>query len=388
MTDLSLYIHIPFCQRKCPYCDFNTYADREADYSRFIRALYQDILYEGHTRHNPRVPTLFLGGGTPTVLNGEQLDMIFEAVDHGFTLLPDAEVSSEANPGAADQSRFETLRRLGVNRLSMGVQSFNEDELQFLGRIHSADDAIGAMTLARKAGFKNINFDFMFGMPQQNPAIFQQTLLRAIDLAPEHLSLYSLVVESGTPLATRVAKGQDSEPDPDLAADLYELACELLQQAGYHHYEISNWARGPLQSNGLPRYACRHNLVYWRNQPYLGLGPGAHNSVEPHRWSVVRPVGAYIKSVEEGASARGYEERISRELAMGETMMLGLRLVEVGVDRQVFQKRFGLDAVDVYPDELSSLQDRELISVDAKRLRLTPRAKLLGNEVFSAFLPE
>ncbi|MCP4166468.1 MAG: radical SAM family heme chaperone HemW [Chloroflexi bacterium] len=388
MTDLSLYIHIPFCQRKCPYCDFNTYAGCEADYSRFIRALNQDILYEGHTRHHPRVPTLFLGGGTPTILKREQLDIIFEAVDHGFALLPHAEISSEANPGAVDQSRFETLRRLGVNRLSMGVQSFDEDELQFLGRIHSTGDAIRAMTLARKVGFENINLDLMFGMPQQTPAIFQHTLLRAIDLAPEHLSLYNLVVESGTPLATWVAKGQVSEPDPDLAADLYELACELLQQAGYHHYEISNWARGPLQYDGLPHYACHHNLVYWRNQSYLGLGPGAHSSVEPHRWSAVRPVGAYIKSVEEGVSARGYEERISKELAMAETMMLGLRLVEVGVDRQMFQKRFGLDAVDAYADELSSLQDRELVSIDAKRLRLTPRAKLLGNEVFAAFLPE
>jgi len=329
-----------------------------------------------------------MGGGTPTVLAHEHLERIFDGIRKGFQLVPNAEISSEANPGTVDVDRFGTLRSLGVNRLSMGVQSFDSEELQFLGRIHSGREAIQAFELARKVGFENINLDFMFGLPGQKPRTWIQTLRQAIELGPEHISLYSLTVEPDTPLAAWVARGQVSEPDPDLAADLYELACEHLSDAGYHQHETSNWARGPIGEDGLPGYACRHNLVYWRNGVYLGFGPGAHSSDAGRRWSILGAVDAYIQSVAANASLLDFQEDIPEALEMGETMMLGLRLVEVGVDRSAFRQRFGKDISQVYADELERLQATGLLEITAQRVRLTPQAKLLGNEVFAAFLPE
>jgi len=388
ITPSSLYLHIPFCQRKCPYCDFNTYAGQERRYNAFASALSDDIAKDGLTRGRPPVPTLFLGGGTPTVLAPEQLERIFDSIEKGFRLEPHAEISSEANPGTVDQGRFETLRRLGVNRLSMGVQSFDDEELRFLGRIHSSLEAVRAFELAREVGFENINLDFMFGLPGQKPETWVQTLQQAIELDAEHISLYSLTVEPDTPLAVWVARGQVSEPDPDHAADLYDLACEHLSDAGYHQYEISNWARGSIAEDGLPGYACRHNLVYWRNGVYLGFGPGAHSSDAGRRWSILRSVDDYIQAVEGDASLLDYQESIPKALEMGETMMLSLRLVEVGVDRSAFRRRFGQELFQVYPEELERLQAAGLLEITPERVRLTPQAKLLGNEVFAAFLPD
>lgn len=388
MPPASLYLHIPFCQRKCPYCDFNTYAGREGRYEAYARALAADLRREGLALGRPEVPTVFLGGGTPTVLEPEHLETIFAALHDGFRLLPQAEITSEANPGTVDQSRFETLRRLGVNRLSMGVQSFAGDELRFLGRIHSAGEAEEAFGLARRAGFDNINLDFMFGLPGQRPETWQRTLDQALDLGPEHLSLYSLIVEPETPLADWVASGRVPDPDPDLAADLYDLACERLALAGYEHYEISNWARGPLLADGLPAHACRHNLVYWRNQPYLGFGPGAHSWWEGKRWSVGRSVEQYIRAAAAQTPPHDYEEDISLALAMGETMMVGLRLLGVGVERAGFRQRFDRDVAEVWPAELAELAARGLIEISNERVRLAPKGWLLGNQVFGAFLPE
>ncbi len=387
MPPLSLYLHIPFCQRKCPYCDFNTYAGREGEYDAFVKALVQDVAETGQALGRPPVRTVFLGGGTPTVLEPGQLEVIFEALHGAFDILPDAEITSEANPGTVDARRFEMLRALGVNRLSMGVQSFDDAELRFLGRIHNATEALAAYHLARRVGFQNINLDFMFGLPGQSPEVWRNTLQTAIDLDTEHLSLYSLTVEPGTALAAWVARGQVSAPDPDRAADLYELAQELLARAGFVQYEISNWARGPLGDDLLPRFASRHNVVYWRNEPYLGFGPGAHGWYQGVRRAVVSDVGEYIRRVASGEPYWSMEEPIPPELEMGETMMLGLRLVQAGVERAAFRERFGRDVTEVYPDQISSLLAAELIELTPERVRLTPQALLIGNEVFAAFLP-
>lgn len=385
---LAIYIHIPFCQHKCPYCDFNTYAGREAQYDALVQALTDDIRQTGEALGEPPVRTIFVGGGTPTVLAPEHLQAIFAALHRAFTILPEAEITSEANPGTVDASRFETLRALGVNRLSMGVQSFDDEELRFLGRIHNAAEARAAFQLARRVGFENINLDFMFGLPHQKPEIWRKTLQTAIDLQTEHLSLYSLTVEPGTALAAWVARGQVSQPDPDLAADLYEIAQDMLARADFLHYEISNWARGPLQADALPRYASRHNVVYWRNAPYLGFGPGAHSWFQGVRRAVIPDVTEYIRRVQAGVPVWQMEEAIPRALAMGETMMLGLRLVQAGVDRAAFQQRFGIDITEAYPDQISSLLAADLIELTPQRLRLTERALLIGNEVFAAFLPD
>jgi oxygen-independent coproporphyrinogen-3 oxidase len=270
----------------------------------------------------------------------------------------------------------------------MGVQSFDDEELRFLGRIHNAKAARSAFALARKVGFENINLDFMFGLPGQAPETWRSTLQTAIDLHTEHLSLYSLTVEPDTALAAWVARGQVSAPAPDLAADLYELAQETLAAAGFLQYEISNWARGPLGGDLLPRFASRHNVIYWRNEPYLGFGPGAHGWLDGVRRAVMSDVGEYIRRVAAGEPYWSMEEPIPLALEMGETMMMGLRLVRAGVERAAFRKRFGVDVTDAYPEPISSLLAAELIELTPERVRLTPQALLIGNEVFAAFLPD
>ncbi len=388
---LGVYIHVPFCQRKCPYCDFNTYAGLERLFAPYTAALIQEIVRAGAERGHPVVTTLFLGGGTPTVLPLELLADIFIACQQAFQLATDVEVTSEANPGTVDQARFVGLRGIGVNRLSIGIQSFDPDELRFLGRIHSADEAEAAFHAARTAGFENINLDFIYGLPGQKPETWAATLDRAIALGPEHISLYALTIEEGTPFAQWAAAGRFPYPDDDLAADLYELASERLSAAGYVQYEISNWARhdtSPLPSEGNPRFACRHNLIYWRHQPYLGFGPGAHSAIPGRRWWNLRSPQLYIQRIQARESAEEGCETIPPRLGMGETMMLGLRLVREGVSDAMFQARWGRTLDDVFGRELAELEGLGLIERLPGRVRLTPAARLIGNQVFARFLPE
>ena len=417
MPLLSLYIHIPFCQRKCPYCDFNTYAGLNRLFEPFTDALVHEIKLAGQTAGRPAVRTIFLGGGTPTVLPASLLQRIMAACRSAFDVLPDAEITSEANPGTVDVTRFTALRGLGVNRLSMGVQSFDEAELQFLGRIHSADDVEAAFVAARAAGFDNINLDLIYGLPNQPHATWRRTLQRAVDLGPEHISLYSLTIEDGTPFADWAAAGRIGIPDPDLAADMYEAADEVLSSAGYVQYEISNWAKrnegktGKMgkegkkgnKGNAAPSfpsfpsflsfpsfpspYPCRHNLTYWRNEAYLGFGPGAHSSLEGRRWAAIKPVPAYIERVNSGESVLDFVEETDKRLAMGETMMLGLRLVHEGVAFERFQQRHGRSMLDVFGDEIADLERMGLLERLPDRVRLTRPARLLGNQVFVHFLP-
>ncbi|MGB4801460.1 MAG: radical SAM family heme chaperone HemW [Anaerolineae bacterium] len=384
-TPLSLYLHIPFCARKCPYCDFNTYAGLQALFEPLSVALAREISAAGAIRGRPPVHTIFLGGGTPTVLSAGQLARVLDACHQAFTILPGAEITSEANPGTVDRARFADLRSLGVNRLSMGVQSFAADELAFLGRIHSADEAETAFAHARAAGFDNINLDFIFGLPQQQPATWQSTLQRGLALAPEHLSLYSLIVEEGTPLAAWVASGRVPAPDEDLAADLYEMAQAHLAAAGYQQYEISNWARRHPAGGS---FQSQHNLTYWRNADYLGFGPGAFSGEQGRRWSNLRSPAEYIRRSDAGQPLLDSEEQATPALAMGETMMVGLRLLEEGVNRAAFQARFGREVSEIYPDILTELAAAGMIEVTPTCVRLTPAAVLIGNRVFARFLPD
>jgi oxygen-independent coproporphyrinogen-3 oxidase len=382
----ALYLHIPFCAKRCPYCDFNTYAGLEDQFEAYTVALCREIRQGGDARARPPVRTIFIGGGTPTVLESELLGRMLEACREAFDVAPSAEITTEANPGTVDRERFAALRALGVDRLSMGVQSFDDAELRWLGRIHNAVEAECSFEAARTAGFDNINLDFMFGLPGQQPETWARTLARALALDPEHLSLYSLIVEDGTPLADWVRRGAVAEPDDDLAADLYTCAMEALAEAGFDQYEISNWARAGRE--------CRHNLVYWRNEPYLGFGAGAHSfDFSPdapeggRRWWNVRPVPAYIKRMRSGPEAREGEEIITPPLAMGETMMVGLRLVREGVKDDRFRARFGLGLTEVFGETIERLVADGLLERMAEGVRLTPRGRLLGNQVFAAFLP-
>ena len=409
-TPMGLYLHIPFCEKKCPYCDFNTYAGMASSHQATVDALCGEMRRWSALLGERPVLSVFVGGGTPTVLTAAQLEQLFGALHANFALLPDCEVTCEANPGTVDREKFALLRRLGVNRLSLGVQSFQPDELEFLGRIHDVQDVYRAVEAARAAGFDNINLDFIFGMPHQSVAGWQNTLDQAIALQPDHLSLYSLIVEENTPLHHWVETGRVDEPDEDLAADLYEIAMARLAEAGYRQYEISNWARttsadlaaelrqsGGGQGQELPQLASRHNLVYWRNEEYLGIGPGAHSHLrvrndvgasESHRWGNRKPVPGYNRRIETGQSVDAFHEVIDAATAMGESMMVGLRLTDAGVERAHFAALHGVDCIDFYAQQFDALTRDGLVEVLPDRVRLTPHGKMLGNQIFLRFLPD
>ena len=393
---LGLYIHIPFCAKKCPYCDFNTYANLGELQPALVDALCVEMDGWRAALAGRPLDTIFLGGGTPTLLTPAQIEQLFAAVRRNFSLSPHCSITSEANPGTVDSERFAALRANGVDRLSLGVQSFQPQELSFLGRIHDVADVYRAYDTARAAGFDDINLDFIFGLPQQTPQAWSHTLAEALALAPEHLSLYSLIVEPETPLHHWVQIGKVDAPDEDVAAEHYEIAMQTLGAAGYKHYEVSNWA----QTGDL---ASRHNLLYWRNQEYLGVGPGAHSHLRQRgptgaleadrRFSNHKPVGGYIRRIREAHAATAFaatafEETLDGPTARGETMMLGLRLIDEGVAHERFAALHDADLRAVYADELAQLTDWGLIEQLPDRVRLTPRGLMIANSVLARFLPD
>jgi oxygen-independent coproporphyrinogen-3 oxidase len=306
----------------------------------------------------------------------------------------DAEVTMEANPGALEYSQLDAVRAAGVTRLSMGAQSFDPALLRWMGRIHSPEEIETAFQAARAAGFTNISLDFIFALPGQSQATWMDTLERAIVLGPDHLSLYNLIVEEGTPLYSWVRRGSVREVDEDTAADMYEAAQERLARAGYLQYEISNWAR--------PGHACAHNLTYWRNLPWIGLGAGGASFYAGERFTETRPIRQYITRVretlaaeeagEEGASALPAAavvtlEEISHGLGMAETAMLGLRLTE-GVNLEVFAARYGAGFWETFGDRLAEFRALELIEEVNGWARLTTRGRMVGNEIFARLLPD
>ncbi len=371
---VALYVHIPFCRSRCTYCAFNTYAGLEALIPAYEEALGAEI------RAAPSVPahTVYFGGGTPSLLPPDTLARILERLRGRFLLPPDAEVTLEANPGTVDRAYLRTVRELGVNRLSLGVQSVHPDELRLLGRRHTWEEAVAAVEAARAAGLENVNLDLIYGLPGQSLAGWQETLKAAISLSPDHLSLYALTLEEGTPLQEQVARGALPPPDDDAAAEMYEWAEARLARAGYIHYELSNWARSE-------RHFCRHNLTYWYNEPYLGLGAGAASWWGGRRWTNVRHPEEYIRRQAAGEAVAEEVEEIPRRLEMGETMMMGLRLVE-GVSDARFRARFGIGLMEVFGAEVSRLAGQGLLEWDGQTARLTPRGRLLGNWVFREFI--
>jgi oxygen-independent coproporphyrinogen-3 oxidase len=379
MEVTSLYIHIPFCRAKCHYCDFGSHVLVSAaeQLDGYVAALTQEI----RQSELGRVATVYMGGGTPTVLPLSHLADIIEAARRSFAILPGAEITIEANPCTLDLGMVSSLLSLGVTRLSLGVQSFNDSELCMLGRIHTAGGAAEAFKMARAAGFDNINLDLIYGLPGQSLASWRESLERVLELEPEHVSLYALSVEEGTPTAWAIAGGELRAPDPDLAADMYDLSQQSLGIAGYVHYEISNWAR-------TASHRCRHNLAYWRNQTYLGMGAGAHSWARGHRWANASDPGDYAARILSGRRPVEWDEEIEIALEMGETMMMGLRLLEEGVAHDRFRRRFGVTLAEQYADELENLVGLGLLVDNGERVRLSERGRLLGNQVFGHFLPD
>ncbi len=380
----SLYLHIPFCHTRCHYCDFNTYAGILPLREPYVRALLTEIALTGTFARLPggeprRSRTIFFGGGTPSLLTVEQIRRILKACSTSFAVDAGAEITLEANPGTLSQEQLAGLRTAGVNRLSMGAQSFDAELLKTLGRIHAPEDITRAVQYARAAGFTSINVDFMFGLPGQTMRHWRETLECAVDLHPEHLSLYSLIIEEGTPFYTWTREGRITPGDEDLCADMYEYADELLQAAGYVNYEISNWS--------LPGHESRHNLTYWHNLPYLGMGAGAYSSFSGKRFSNVREPLAYIRLLKAGQRPEAESESVDRAQAMSETAFLALRTA-MGLHLPTFEERFAEPFKQFVGDRLRLVEEAGLLEHDDDWLRLSKRGRLLGNEVFFRLLPD
>ena len=332
---------------------------------------------------------MFFGGGTPSLLTPEQVEIVLATIQGHLLLDHDAEISLEANPGTVSPDSLAGYRQAGVNRLSLGVQSANPIELRLLDRIHNLQDVTNAVTWARQAGFDNLNLDLIFGLPGQTLENWQNSLKFATDLGVEHLSLYNLTIENGTALKRLVESGKVPQPDDDLAADMYEWAMDSLEQRGFMHYEISNWAI----KRGETWLQCRHNLQYWRNQPYFGFGAGAHGYLFGRRTANVPGITTYIERCQNGRiefpSGPAVESavEISRRDEMQETMMVGLRLLQEGVSRAAFQTRFGVPIEQVFGAEIDELTRFGLIE-SGEVIRLTRRGCLVGNQVFMRFVGE
>ncbi len=385
MTPHAVYLHIPFCTTKCTYCAFNTYVQLEFLIEPFVDALIKEIRLVGQNKPGLDVHTIFFGGGTPSLLLPEQFARIFTALRESYNVFPDAEISLEANPNDLNREYMIALRRVGFNRLSIGMQSANENELQLFRRRHDSDAVVRAVSAARSGGFDNLNLDLIYGIPHQTLDGWRNTLTQTLVLKPEHISLYALGLEEGTPMERWVETGRLPAPDDDLAADMYNLATELLGAAGYEQYEISNWAR--------PGLACKHNLQYWRNLPYLAFGPGAHGWAAGVRYSVLLSPQRYIKvmnTMNEAAGAYDFPRTpatdmfdvIEREGEIAETLIMGLRLTREGIDREIFRQRFGADLLDVHRQEIDKFVGRGLLTVDDTRVKLTDDGRLLSNIVF------
>ena len=377
MKPLAVYVHIPFCFVKCGYCDFNTYAGLDALKGDYARALVREVESYRDLLAAREVTSISFGGGTPGEFPVEGLAVVIEAIRDTRTVAADAEISLEGNPGTTPLDQLVALRAAGVNRISFGAQSFDVAQLQFLDRIHSPE-AIGAsVDNARRAGIESVGLDLMYGVPGQSLASFQTSLERAIMLTPEHLSCYALTVEEGTPLASRIAAGEVECPDPDLQADMYELAEERLPRSGFGHYEISNWAR--------PGHQSRHNLVYWTDGEYLGIGAGAHGYVEGERYENIAQPRQYNRALlgryglaEKPAVAHAY--RPDSATAMGDWLETALRLV-AGFDPLRFATRFGCRLEDALGPVMASAVADGLVVTEPARVRLTARGRLLHSEV-------
>ena len=373
---IGCYVHVPFCVRKCAYCDFNSYSGyTEAHINRYVSALTQEI--ERTVPISP-VDTIFFGGGTPTAIPARDEAALLQAVLKTLPIAPDAEITTEANPGTMDVAHLAVLREAGFNRISFGVQSFDPGLLKTMDRIHSADEARNAVKAARAAGFANVSLDLMFGLPRQTLNQWQHSLREALSLETEHLSLYSLIVEEGTGFYTLQQKGRLPLPEDDIAADMYEMAVEVAQAAGYKQYEIANFAR--------PNRECRQNLHYWRNEPYYGFGCGAASYLGGARRMNIKSPAAYSHAVETGADLALSSETLTADETMAETMMLGLRLTREGIRCCTFESRFGIDPRVKFAAEIATFTRRGLLELAGDSLRLTPQGVFLASEVMVAFV--
>ena len=389
MKDISLYFHIPFCRRRCGYCDFNTFAGMQTYLPGYVNALCTEVGAVLSRSHEPiNAHTIFFGGGTPSLLSSGDFEKILQAVTRYAAIPAEAEITLEANPETVTAQSIRELREIGFNRISFGMQSASGQDLKILDRQHTNESLLKAVDWSRQAGFENINLDLIFGIPRQYLASWQRTLKLALGLGVEHFSVYSLILEDGTRLKKWVDRGLVEEPDEDLAADMYEMTMTMMEETGFHQYEISNWAISKDKS-------CRHNLQYWRYLPYLGFGAGAHGFVEETRTENVGLIPAYIDRVMQGGT-RNYPEgpacervtRLNEWEMIQEHMMVSMRMTAEGVSIDDFQDRYGINIMVLFKEQISRLLKQGLLEYHAhgKGLRLTRKGRLFGNRVFAEFI--
>ncbi|HSL52998.1 MAG TPA: radical SAM family heme chaperone HemW [Pyrinomonadaceae bacterium] len=376
MTAAGLYVHIPFCSSRCSYCDFATGLYQSELAERYVRGLIDEIRVSQYNGEN--VDTIYFGGGTPSLLGPAQLERILATLFERFEIATEAEITLEINPGSVTPEKLRAFRSLGVNRASFGAQTFDDRELAKLGRSHNSADALRTFADLREAGFANVSFDLIAGLPGQTLAGWQRNIKQALDLAPEHLSFYLLEVHSGTPLAEHIRRGIQPQPDEDLAGVMYEWMLEQALDAGYEHYEISNLCR--------PGFHSRHNVKYWTGAPYYGFGCSAHSyDGETRRWSNQRDVLKYVELVESGASPVVEEQQLTTTDVRAEAVFLGMRLMQ-GVDLRRYRESFGVDLRDEHAEDLDRFCKAGLVELDGDLIRLTRTGALLSNEVFAAFV--
>lgn len=376
MADLtSLYVHVPFCTTKCGYCDFYSVAGREKDADRLVGALVSELA--ARRQHRPLTfRTIFVGGGTPTRLDAPALAVLLDAIS-ACARLPDGEFTVEANPETVDTEKLALLRAAGVNRLSLGAQSFHENELAVLERVHDPASVGRSVRLARQAGFERLNLDLIFGVPGQTLASWRESVQRAIELEPTHLACYGLTYEPQTALTAQRDRGRVTPCDDTLEAEMFEATIEWLVDAGFEHYELSNYAR--------PGHRCEHNLCYWRNEPYVGIGPSAASYMDGRRWRNIPNLDRYVQAIETDASPEIESETLGRLAAMRESAMLGLRLRD-GIDVAAMRSRFGVEPLMLFTPLMAPHVERGWLVADERHIALTPAGLLFANDVMGDFL--
>ncbi|CAM3439218.1 radical SAM family heme chaperone HemW [Marinicrinis lubricantis] len=376
-TPKAVYVHIPFCRHKCYYCDFNTYALKNQPVMKYLQAMEREIEQTVKQIPPDTIETIFIGGGTPTALSVEEMRYLLQVLNTYFpNRSTDFEFTSEANPGTTDDEKFNVMYEGGVNRMSFGVQTFRNELLVSLGRIHDVDDVYRSIERARKTGFRNLSIDLMFGLPRQTLADMEHSLNSALQLDLTHYSLYSLKVEESTLFHTLYERNELPLPEEETEVAMYEMIMHRLQKEGYRQYEISNFAK--------PGFESRHNSMYWRNKSYYGFGAGAHGYMHGIRHMNVKGVQAYIDAAAKGLP-RLEEHRVDPKEAMEDFMMVGLRMME-GVKRDGFREQFGIELESVFGPILTRLVQLKALERDEQGYRLSRQAIPIGNEVFGEFV--
>jgi oxygen-independent coproporphyrinogen III oxidase len=378
---IGLYVHVPFCAHICPYCDFNTYAGQESIWPRHLKATVRDMARQAGSAQGRTATSLFFGGGTPSLIAPEGIGRIVTAARELYGLTSEAEITLEANPNSVDETYFAGLRAAGVNRLSLGVQTMDRRGLRTLGRQHEASDAEAAFLAARRAGFDNVSLDLIFGWPGQTLESWERDLATALswDGGPEHLSLYSLILEPGTPMFEAATRGILIPLNDDAAADLYETAIATLGAAGWTHYEVANWAR-------RPELMSRHNALYWRNGDFLAFGAGGHGTLAGQRTMNHLLPKTYVQAIEANRPGWSNLEEIDERTSMAETMMLGLRLLNEGVSDEAFFARHGVSLTDQFGPIIDELVSIGMVTHEHGRVLLTERGLMLANDVCARFV--